>query len=322
MFELLLSGGKKSDDGGLGPWTVDNNNIGEFLRYSSAYSSNNRAYLLGGEEYVGIVNGYKSNDTVPHIRTAPIDSNGIIGVWTKELNRLRVRVSDSHLVVTGGKVYLLGGINSGNPVNHIQSFPILEDGTLGVSILETNVLPKAIARGQAIITSSRAYIFGNFNTTDIFSAPLLPDGTIGAWVTDSNVLPRQMDGSRVLQTSTRVYLFGGSSNKIHSAPLDPSGTVGNWIEESNVLPSYMNYGNASIIGDRVYLLGGRASPDDVAFSAPILPDDSIGEWRIEDNKFPAILSGAHLIKTHSNVYLIGGNGPTGPTGEVIRAALL
>jgi len=97
-----------NDNGRLGLWTV-NNFLPDILACSQAIVTKNRVYLLGGRNNSTIV------DTV---FTAPINTDGTLGLWTTD-TPLPTPLSSTQAVVTNRHIYLLGGYGKTGSVSSI-----------------------------------------------------------------------------------------------------------------------------------------------------------------------------------------------------------
>ena len=100
-------------DGTLGIWTTGPSLPGA-LYSSQAIVTKNRVYLLGGN----------SSDPVSRLEvyTAPINSDGTIGVWVTGTSLPGV-LGYSQAVVTKNRVYLLGGYSNSGTVSTVYTAP-------------------------------------------------------------------------------------------------------------------------------------------------------------------------------------------------------
>jgi len=93
------------------------------LASSHAIVTKNRVYLIGGKTAAGA--------TSSAVYTAPINSDGSLGVWTTS-SALPLAVSGSRAVVTKNRVFLLGGYDaSGVKLASVLTAAVNSDGTLG-----------------------------------------------------------------------------------------------------------------------------------------------------------------------------------------------
>jgi len=303
----------------LDTWIIEHDKLPITLERGQAVVTSSRVYMLGGS------NG---TNTIADIYSWPINSDGTLGTCVEEFNSLPGRLKFSQVVVTSSSIYLLGGFNGFDAVADIYSCSINTDGTLGTWVIESDTLPIGIYGSQAVVTSSRVYLLGGYNTnytSAIYSCPINADGTLGAWITESNTLPGVLDSSQAIVTSSRVYLLGGSNgatiSTIYSCPINTDGILGTWVTESNTLPTPLVVSQAIVVYNKVYLLGGfNGRYTSSIYSCPITASGTLGTWAIESNTLPGILSDSQAIVTSSRVYLIGGYS-SGPIANIYSCKL-
>ena len=90
-----------NSDGTIGTWTLAGTLPYRF-GFAQTVVTENRVYLMAGRE--GWT--YKNN-----VFSAPVNVDGTLGTWTDN-TALPVTMSDSQVVVTAGKIYLLGGASA------------------------------------------------------------------------------------------------------------------------------------------------------------------------------------------------------------------
>lgn len=275
----------------------------------------NRAYLLGGHTGTTAVNT---------IYTAPIDSNGVVGVWTSS-GSLPANSYSSQVVVTKTRVYLLGGWNGSSAYNNTYTAVINSDGTLGSWTAGTN-LPHAIYVGQAIATKNRVYIVGGFlqagPTSAVYSAPINADGTLGTWAI-VDAIPGARYYSTIFITNNYVYLVGGYdgsyavTNSVYRAPINSDGTLGSWVTYGT-LPSTSSKTHAVVIKNKVYLLGGVVSGGSWrnGYTATIDENGNIGSWEALSD-ITITINEASVFITNSRLYIVGGVAPSGTTAQTV-----
>ncbi len=239
-------------DGTLGTWTTAGN-LPSALSHSSAIVTRNRVFLLGG---------HNVSATISTIFTAPINADGTLGTWTTA-GDLPSALTISSVIVTGNRVFLLGGHNGSAVISTIFTAPINADGTLGTWTTAGN-LPSALHSSSAIVTRNRVFLLGGWNgsahISTIFTAPINADGTLGTWTTAGN-LPSVLSNSSAIVTRNRVFLLGGFNESaristIFTAPINADGTLGTWTTAGD-LPSVLTSSSVIVTGNRVFLLGGH-----------------------------------------------------------------
>lgn len=174
------------------------------------------------------------------------------------------QISDTHLAILDGYIYLFGGKVSDKiwraSVNNPADF--VDTGAR---------LPTKLYAGQLAIIQGRIYIFGgnsgNFEFDEglgavdtIFSASVDDPLT---WTNHGSLLPRKLMNSTLGMFDESIYLFGGQEINDASDVIFKS-TVGDpltWIDSGGRLPSKF-YGSSLLEVDGVlYLFGGQDFPD-------------------------------------------------------------
>lgn len=288
------------------------------LVLSQAIVTKNRVYLLGGLTSGGVTNA---------VYTAPINSDGTLGVWSVATS-LPIAVLYPQVVVTKRRVYMIGGGNTVISYNTIYTAPINADGTIG-AWTSAGTIPTGLGSSQAAITHNRIYLFGgalnnDAYTSEVLTAPINADGTIGTWTTGPS-LPVNQGGHRAILTKNRIYLAGGySDNKIananvFTASVNPDGTLGTWTTSTS-LPGALSHSEAVVVRNRVYLLGGLSANHYVntVYTAPINVDGTLGTW-VAATSLPAPICHSQAVVTSSRVYLLGGGNDAAYLNKVYSA---
>ena len=143
-----------NEDGTLGTW-YSCPNLPDGRRSASVLPTKNWVYLIGGNT------GSTSVDTVLR---APLLPTGLLGDWTT-YGTIPAQRQESHIVSSGGRVYLLGGGTSASlgTASTVYSATINSDGSLGSWASNTS-LAEATRNAYIFITSSRVYICGGYRS--------------------------------------------------------------------------------------------------------------------------------------------------------------
>jgi len=302
----------------LGTWTTAPSLPG-VLERSQAVVTKNRVYLLGG---------YNGSSSLATVYTAPINSDGTLGVWTTAPS-LPGPLHNSQAIVTKSRVYLLGGVNASAIAATVYTAPINSDGTLGTWTTGPS-LPAALYRSQAVVTKNRVYLLGGGNgsatVATVYTAPINSDGTLGSWTTAPS-LPAPFYYSQAVVTKNRVYLLGGYNGSavaatVYTAPINSDGTLGTWTTAPS-LPGVLHGSQAIITKNRVYLLGGAVGTTGTVatvYTAPINSDGTLGAWTTAPS-LPAGLGNTQAIVIKNKVYLLGGYNDTTYISTVYTATL-
>jgi hypothetical protein len=307
----LQHGFNNQQPGGIVGWTVSPTNLPVGITEAKAFITKQRAYIMGG---IVDPNGQTRSNAV---YTAPIDTNGNLGTWTTS-TPLPVIMSNTHLIVTNQRVFLMGGDIDGGGSSRVYTASINADGTLGAWTIAP-YLPTNLYAAGVIVTNQRVFLLGGITNSlfsaVVYTAPINTDGTLGAWTTAAP-LPAAMYGAEVIVTGSsqgtqRVHLLGGGygpasySSIIRSAPINPDGTLGAWVTDTP-LPSPRGRGQVVTTRQRVFYIGGGVGPaTNTVFSAPINADGTLGAWA-ENEQLPTISANAQIIITSQKIYHLGG----------------
>lgn len=201
-------------DGTLSTWVhVTTNPLPSSYHGGSAFVTNNRVYLVGGQSngtYGGVV------------YTAAMNEDGSIGAWF-EGPTIPASTGTSDTVVTNNRVYVLGG-NSGG----IFTATIDSNGVIGSWSL-VGSSPTQAYGARVITTRNRVYMIGgDAGGTPVIAtyyATINTDGTLGAWTQGSN-FPIGLGDAGAIVTSSRLYILGGRNpnpiSNVYSTPISGS----------------------------------------------------------------------------------------------------
>ncbi len=332
-------------DGTLGSWTIGTSLPGP-LQGSQAIVTKNRVYLLGG---------YINGNVVSTVYTAPINSDGTLGVWTTGTT-LPSALQLSSVIITKNRIYLLGGYTtqaistvytasisgglndysayySSDVTNYMmpgsgrpwqQQYQINETQTSDITGWNSNssVLPTGVSLSQIVVTKNRVYVLGGYGTIPtsiVYTATINSDGTLGVWSTDTS-LPVTLSHSCSIVTKNRIYLFGGLSvsnsiSTVYTAPINADGTLGTWTT-STALPVNLSHSKALITKNRVYLLGG-ISNGIITSTIYTAPINADGTLGtwVNSGTLPVGTFENEAFITKNRVYIVGGH--TGWTSPVV-----
>ena len=224
-------------------------------------------------------------------------------------------LTESSVIVTKNRVYLLGGINDAASVSTVYTASINSDGTLG-SWTTGTALPSVVSYSQAVVIKNRVYICGGYIAggaalASVYTAAINSDGTLGAWSVGP-VLPGVSVASSVLVTKTKVYLLGGSDgttnySTVYMATINSDGTIDAWTTGTD-LPVNLSYSSVIVTKNRVYLAGGKSGLAYIStiYTAAINADGTLGTWT-SGTALPGPLGISQTVVTKNRVYLLGGN---------------
>ena len=272
-------------DGTLGTW-VETTSFPIVICVAQGVVLGNRIYVFGGTN-TNLVSNLSS------VYYATINNDGTLGAWTAH-NSLALAVSQSQVIVTRNKIYLLGGRTGTSTYSSvIQSANIYPDGNIGAWTTYGN-LPSAICLSQAVVTKNRVYLIGGFNGSSlstVYTTTINSDGSLGIWTTSTS-LPTIVGFSQALVTKNRVYLLGGDSatgstaiSTVYTAPINSDGVIGTWVQGTS-LPDVIRSSQLITTNNRIYLLGGNNNTARIStiYSAPILEgSDDYSAYYAADN---------------------------------------
>ncbi len=231
-----------------------------------------------------------------------------IGPWTADNISLPYATTETQIIVTSSKIYVLVCYSSTDTAVQYQilsaDFLYGEIGPWRVESTIPNIL-----NFKAIATKSKVYLIGDSTT---YSALIDTNGLLGTWNIEPNSLPFAIRYCEVILTRSHIYVLGGevggvSTNKIYSTPIDTNGNIGIWSVETNTLPVNLSQMESVVTKSRVYLLGSHTVSNKI-YSAPIDTNGVIGSWITETNVIPES-DKLIAVTTHTKIYLIGsGNG--------------
>lgn len=243
------------------------------------------------------------------------------GTWTTNLNTLVEDAAYHCTIVTKNRVYVMGGITTGNLSSDlVQSAPLLPDGSIGIWVREINRLPLKLHLGSVSVLNNKVYIVGGRDTPSliyntVLSSDILPDGSLGVWKTEINQLPETVYGADSVVVGNKLYLFGGSGSggdyltKIYSSEIQPDGSLGVWGIENKTLSIGAFTLKVFASEKRVYVLSGISAPATPilgVYSCPIMEDGSLGAWVLETSPLPQGLYYSQAMMANNKLYLIGG----------------
>jgi len=194
-------------DGNIGGWSKSDT-LPEPLFQSQAFVIRDRIYLLGG---------YRVDNFSNKVYTALVNKDGTLGRW-EESNPLPGPLSNSQLVVTKNRVYLMGGnTDCINVASTVYTADIESDGSIGKWTI-SDPLPKALSSFQTVVTSNKVYLLGGYEYNGkkdvggildtVYMADVNEDGSLGKWITGSP-LPEPLFASQAVITKNYIYLLGG-----------------------------------------------------------------------------------------------------------------
>lgn len=284
------------------------------------FVSHNRIHLLGGRTASVVRNT---------VRTAIINSDSSLGIWTAGTAMPRLRF-EGEVVVTNNRVYYIGGceVVARTPTNTVYHSVINSDGTLAVWAAAA-ALPVNLSDCSVITTRNKMFVIGGRTTTTPVASIYVSTinettGITGTWTIAGN-LPYGIMGHTATVIGQYVYLFGGTiatgpSSVILRAPIDANGDIGSWVEIGN-LPAAVSNFELIVNRHKVFVLGKHDTVDNVNFfmESDINPDGTLGVWSFGSEVPVGITSGA-LTTTKEALYVLGGDDASSvPSADIYKS---
>lgn len=308
-------------------------------RFHGTAVHNKRLYVFGGvtgaSTDLGDVQFAPINDDGPSAPTdavyfAAINSDGSVGTWTSGTSLPAPRAAP-RLAANNGWLYVLGGIVGGVPTSSVMRAQISSNGSIGAWTSDTSM---SLARRSfaAAVVNGRLYAIGGetstgtTNTTEM--ASINADGSLGAWSSQSTFATARAHHDAVAWGMKLFLVCGGAPgpvffSDVQSADVDPAtGSLGPWSTISSV-PTARATPFAFAHGGWLYVGGGNQGPG-AYFSdfraAPILSSGALGSWQ-STTPVPASIAAPGKAVVNGRAYLFGGGNASGPTSQVIHAAV-
>ncbi len=226
------------------------------------------------------------------------------------------------LLAAKGRLYALGGYNSGGPTSQVWSANISTTGTLGAwreeaSLTSPRYLHAAAAYG------GRFYVSGGYGTgadAVVRKAEVGDDGVLSAW----DPLPDLIDsryGHTMSIYNGRAYVTGGKNgastkNTVWKASIDSNGDLSPWTVEGS-LPSARYGHKVAIVDGRLVIAGGNngSAAQLLVYGSSVSADGSLGAWRTYES-----MSEVRQFHTLENIggklCLLGGSNGTAAYSKV------
>lgn len=193
-------------DGTLGTWSAGPVLPGT-MTDPAVFVTKNRVYLVSSA-----YNG--SYQTVSVVLTATIDSNGVVGSWSR-VSDLPYSFYGAKVIVTISRVYFVYN-------DSLYYVPINSDGTIGSIVQEPN-FPESMQGTSVVALKNRVYLLSRNGGSSTYTAAINENGIIGEWSRSAETNGFIRHRSVPVVTSSRVYLLGGRTTvmvwQTMSAPL-------------------------------------------------------------------------------------------------------
>jgi N-acetylneuraminic acid mutarotase len=312
--------------GAIGTWTNDTTTVFSTGRMGAAgFAYNGYLYIAGGKT--------GTSTYVNDIQYSSIMSAAAPGSWSTATATFTTTRAYLSAVVSGGRMYVAGGMNGSGSLGDIQMSPIDVSGnitTAWTSVVTDLNGGGGLGRNQfgLVVWNNNMYVVGGNSPsmTSVRYAPVNSDGTLGTF-TDATPLPTGVTGHGTVAYNGYLYAIGGVDNvptyhangQYASLNNGGPGTTGTWSSVANSLPTVREGHKTVAYGGHVYLLGGYHPTVDTACnstssnycndvrSASILTNGTLGSW-VPQTSFPNGRDDFGAVINNGYIYIIGGQG--------------
>ncbi len=162
---------------------------------------------------------------------AQISSNGAVGAWSTNSNKLLSGIANHSAVAYNGYIYTIGGATTtaaNVPATTSVFFAkINQDGTVGTWTLNSSSLSSPLNELSAVAYNGYLYAIGGATntaagapaTTSVFYAQINSSGTVGTWTLNSNSLPSPLMFHSAVAYNGYIYTTGEPRPLPASPPL-------------------------------------------------------------------------------------------------------
>ena len=217
------------------------------------------------------------------------------------------------ILAAKGRLYTLGGYNSGGATAQVWSAAISSTGALGPWRAEAP-LDAARYMQAAVLYKGQIYVSGGYSAgADAVVRRAAPgdDGVISAWHTETP-LPAPRYGHAMSVYNGFLYVTGGNDgaaarSTVWGSAVSADGSLAGW-QAQNPLPS-PRYGHKSeVVDGRLVVVGGNngSSAQLLVFGSTISADGTTGVWQ-GFNSMPSPRQFHTLEKIGGKLCLLGGS---------------
>ncbi len=299
-----------TNNGALGTWQTNTNNLPASANLSEVVTSNGYAYVLGGS----------TGSYVTTVDYAKISANGSIGTWTATTS-LPAAQGGGDGVVANGYIYVYGGSNSGgSATGNVWYAKINSDGTVGSWQTSPNSLSPVNENGVGVTANGYLYELagsnGSSDQTAVYYSKLNADGSIGTWTSTSTV-PAGVSSFSATVANGYVYIFGHGGPSVgpavyYSKLNATTGALGTWsTNSSNPLPISMGATEAVTQNGYAYVFGGYNSSYtniNTLYYAPLNANGSTGAWTLGSTLPSTDAEHAGGFAVNGYIYALANNG--------------
>ena len=305
QFAAVNNGGS----GAVGSWSTSSSNATANLDYYASAIYNDYLYVVGGEV---------SGNSVATGKYAKLNADGSIGSWTS-LPNLNAARAYHGLYAVNGYMYAVLGWDAGS-VTTTEYAVINSDGSLGSWSTATATIGTPPDTFAYESYNGRIYVLGGndgSDTTTVRYANVSSGGNFSSWSTTTS-LPAANFNASAVAVNGYMYVVGGGDgggnplyNQVVSAPINSNGTLGSWSYTTS-LPFKANVSIAAANGF-LYVVTPTNAPSgyqSVTLRAPIYAGGTVGVWQkttSNPNSTTAVMRKAHVANGFLYAMLMHGN---------------
>jgi len=272
-------------------------------------------YGHGSALYDGFIYAAGGHDGISFssaVYSAPVDAAGVWNSWSVAGYLPYARYGLA-VVAAKGRLYALGGYNSGGAASQVWSAAISTTGALGAWRAEA-ALSGARYLHAAVLYKGQIYVAGGYSSgadAVVARAVLGDDGVISAWNAETS-LPSPRYGHAMSVYNGVIYVSGGKDgasarSTVWTANIGAGGALGAWQTQSP-LPSARYGHKTGIVDGRLVVAGGNngSAAQVLVFGSTISADGGTGVWTMF-NSLPSPRQFHTLENIGGRLCLLGGS---------------
>lgn len=241
--------------------------------------------------------------------------DALLGTWQTNLAQRPFPGSRHAAEVTGGRIYLLGGVDAGSP-GRVQIYdPAADTWSLGAP------MPWAGDAVATAVISGRIYVAGGLVGSSTVSNFAVYDPPTNAW-TALSALPIGVHHASAGTDGARFFVFGGrqggpapQAGLQHVQVYNPATATWATSQAAQIaqLPlARSGAGRAVWYRDRFFVFGGEGSS--TTFAEVLAYDPALNTWR-RDTALPTARQGHGPVLFQDRVFVLGGGLVPGSSGS-------
>ncbi|MEO8105670.1 MAG: kelch repeat-containing protein [Candidatus Saccharibacteria bacterium] len=286
--------------------------VGATTQQTAAFTTarySHTSVVSGG--YLYIIGGYDGTTDYNDIQYCPLNAGGSVGTCVQQTSAFTTARSYHTSVVYNGYLYVIGGINSGTPLDDIQHCPINSNGSVGTCVQQTAAFTTARYGHTSVVYNGYLYIIGGAGLDDIQHCPINSNGSVGTCVQQTSAFTTARRGHTSIVYNGYLYIIGGYDGSylddIQHCRINADGSVGTCVQQTAALASGVSFHTSIVSGGNLYVIGGYngAYSNDINV-CPINADGSVGTCTVQAAAFTTARSYHTSVVYNGYLYIIGG----------------